>query len=257
MRCRRRVALTINDRSVNIESMDEERADLQLRASRHGALADAARLRIADLLTLGDLSPRELQDRLGMPSNLIAHHLGVLERVGLVSRTRSEADKRRSYVRLERAGLDGLGPSAIAAARRVVFVCTANSARSQLAAELWRHRSDVPVISAGTHPASAVAPGAVAVARRHGVDLVDCVPRAFSGVADEADLIVTVCDAAHEELSGDALHWSIPDPVAIGTDAAFDAAFVELSRRVDDLAARVSVDAGAPHLGVTYRRSTL
>jgi hypothetical protein len=53
--------------------------------------------------------------------------------------------------------------------------------------------------------------------------------------------LVTVCDAAHEELDGAAaLHWSVPDPVRVGTDHAFEAAFADLAARVTDMAARVS-----------------
>ena len=212
---------------------------LERRAARHAALADPARLRIADLLTLGDLAPSEIGDSLGMPSNLVAHHLAALERAGIVTRARSEADRRRSYVRLAPAALEGLTPSRTAAARRVLFVCTANSARSQLAAELWAQRSDIPAASAGTHPAPAVAEGALAAAERHGLALHGARPLALAEVAEETDLVITVCDAAHEELGGSALHWSVPDPVRLGTDAAFDAAYEELERRIDELALRL------------------
>ncbi|THG31018.1 arsenate reductase/protein-tyrosine-phosphatase family protein [Naasia lichenicola] len=220
--------------------MNVERTNLERRTARHAALADPARLRMLDLMTLGDLSPRELQDRLGMPSNLIAHHLGVLEREGFVSRGRSEADRRRSYVRLEPAALLDLGPSSAAAARRVLFVCTANSARSQLAVELWSQRSSIPAVSAGTHPAPAIAPGAISAAERHGFSLRAQIPQSFSAVVEDTDLIVTVCDAAHEELGADALHWSIPDPVRVGTDGAFDAALEDLARRIDGLVDHIS-----------------
>lgn len=211
-----------------------------MRAARHAALAEPARLRIADLLTLGDLSPSEIRDRLDMPSNLVAHHLGVLERASIITRSRSEADRRRSYVRLDRAALAQLGPSRTAAARRVLFVCTRNSARSQLAAGLWALRSEIPAASAGTHPAPAIAEGAVAAAERHGLTLQHGRPRAMDEIAEGTDLVVTVCDAAHEELGGAALHWSVPDPVPEGSDAAFDAAFEEIERRVDELAGRVT-----------------
>lgn len=220
--------------------MNTERTDLEARAARHAALGDPARLRIADLLTLGDLAPRELQDRLGMPSNLVAHHLAVLEREGMILRRRSEADRRRSYVHLVPGAFEGLGPSTSAAARRVLFVCTANSARSQLAAQLWARRSPIPAASAGTRPAAAIAPGAIATALRHGLPLPESAPQRFADVADGTDLVVTVCDSAHEELGSDALHWSIPDPVPEGTDAAFDAAYDELALRIDVLAARVT-----------------
>lgn len=224
---------------MNTEQTDPPIGELERRAARHAALADPARLRIADLLTLGDLAPGEIGDSLGMPSNLVAHHLAALERAGIATRTRSEADRRRSYVRLEPAALEGLAPSRTAAARRVLFVCTANSARSQLAVELWSRRSAIPAASAGTHPAPEVAQGALDAARRHGLALQGAVPRALAEVVDERDLVITVCDAAHEELGGSALHWSVPDPVRVGTAPAFDAAYEELERRVDELAGRL------------------
>jgi protein-tyrosine-phosphatase len=124
---------------------------------------------------------------------------------------------------------------------RVLFVCTANSARSQLALALWRRTSRLGAASAGTHPGSAVAPGALAVAARHELSLGDAAPRLLADVQREGDLVVTVCDNAHEEIGAVAdLHWSVPDPVRAGDDAAFDAAFDEISRRVEDLAPRLS-----------------
>ena len=93
---------------MNIEGVDSFRR----RVARHAALADAARLRIVDLLTLGDFSPTELQAELGMPSNLLSHHLRTLEDAGLATRSRSEADRRRSYIRLAAGALDGLVPGA-------------------------------------------------------------------------------------------------------------------------------------------------
>lgn len=221
--------------------MNNERTGLEARAARHAALADPARLRIVDLLTLSDLSPRELQDRLGMASNLIAHHLGVLEREGMIVRTRSEGDRRRSYVHLTPAASEGLGPSASAAARRVVFVCTGNSARSQLAAALWQQRSGIPAVSAGIRPAERVSPGAVGAAERHGLDFVGATPQDVRDVVVDTDFIVTVCDAAHESIErGAELHWSVPAPGAVGTDAAYDAAFDDLAARVDVLADRLT-----------------
>lgn len=220
--------------------------DLTGRARKHAALADPTRLGIADLLTLGDVSPSELQERLGVPSNLLAHHLNVLERAGLVRRRRSEADRRRSYLQLVPGALAGLVPEAALPARRIVFVCTANSARSQLAAALWQQSSGVPVASAGTHPAEGVHRGAVAVARRHGLGLADARPRSLDGVLRTDDYLVTVCDGAHEELRHDAharaavVHWSVPDPVPAGSRAAFERAFEDLSRRVAALAPRVT-----------------
>jgi len=222
---------------------DEQILALEARARRHAALADPARLRMVDLLSAGDLSPTELRTRIGMTSNLLAHHLNVLEREAIVSRGRSEGDGRRSYVRLDPSALSDLVPLSIIDATRVVFICTANSARSQLARAIWNRNSPVPAVSAGTHPAPRVAPGAVEVAARHGFDLSDAVPTSADGVVGASDLIITVCDRAHEEYPATALHWSVPDPVRGGTSEAFDAAFAELQSRVERLAPRVRLAA--------------
>ncbi|MBN9191628.1 helix-turn-helix domain-containing protein [Microbacterium sp.] len=221
--------------------MNVEQKSLQTRIARLAALADPVRLRIADLLTLGEASPVELQSELGCSSSLLAHHLGILERAGVLTRTRSEADRRRTYLRLIDGAFSGLLPSAVLAARRVVFVCTGNSARSQLAASLWDASSDVPATSAGTHPAENVEDGAIRVAERHGLTLAGARPRGIRDVLRADDLIVTVCDAAHEELARSGqIHWSVADPVADGSVAAFEAAFDEIAARVADLAPRVS-----------------
>ncbi len=214
---------------------------IEARAARHAALGDPSRLRIVDLLTLGDLSPSEIQTVLGVPGNLIAHHLNVLEDAGMVARSRSEADRRRSYVRLTETALLGLLPGRVERARRVVFVCTANSARSQLAAALWSTRSSIPAASGGTHPADRIDPGAVAAADRHALDLPDGPPRALETVLTDSDFVVTVCDNAHEEIGVTGhLHWSIPDPVRVGTEDAFDSAYDELERRIAELAPRLA-----------------
>lgn len=225
-------------------------ASLSERVALHAALADETRLRIVDRLHLGDLSPGELAAGLNVPSNLLAHHLNVLADAGVVRRTRSEGDRRRSYVGL---ALDGPGVVGLAAAGgltgpvvrapRVVFVCTHNSARSHLAAAAWQLVSDVPVAAAGTHPAARVNPQAVAVAARHDLDLSGRVPTHVTDVLREGDLVVSVCDTVHEEHSlrrVAQLHWSVPNPVRSGTDAAFEAALVQIIARVDRLGRAVA-----------------
>jgi DNA-binding transcriptional ArsR family regulator len=155
--------LTEEDSSVKIESMAAERnSDLAWRAAVHAALADTARLAITDTLLAGDASPSELAAMLMMPSNLLAHHLHVLQQAGVITRRRSEGDRRRTYLRLILGALDPLAAPPPRTARRVLFVCTANSARSHLAAALWRRASSVPAASAGTHPGPAIDPGAPA-----------------------------------------------------------------------------------------------
>ncbi|MFC5291248.1 MarR family transcriptional regulator [Actinokineospora guangxiensis] len=212
------------------------------RARVHAALGEPARLSMVDRLTLGDASPGELGAELGLSSNLVAHHVKLLEQAGLVVRSRSEGDHRRTYLRLRPGPLAGLVPASARGAARVVFVCSHNSARSQLAAALWADRSPVPVASAGTEPARAVHPLAVVTAAAHGLS-VACGTHHIDDVVREGDLIVAVCDNAHEELpSGDRLHWSIPDPAAPGTPAAFETAFHDLAGRIDRLAPAV----GAP-----------
>ncbi|MDQ0075630.1 arsenate reductase/protein-tyrosine-phosphatase family protein [Arthrobacter oryzae] len=213
----------------------------QARVAKHAALADPARLRIVDLLTMGDFSPTELQAELGMPSNLVSHHLRALEEAGLTIRHRSEADRRRSYIRLAAGALEGLLPGVEHGARRILFVCTRNSARSQLATALWRQVSEIPSTSAGTHPAERIAQGAIDVARRHGVALLDLPPRNLDRVAGKGDFVVTVCDSAHEELAGlGGVHWSVPDPLRLGTEEAFENAFEDIAQRINGLAPRMS-----------------
>lgn len=212
---------------------------METRAARHAALGDEVRLAIVDELAASDLAPVELQERFGIASNLLAHHLDVLERAGLVERFRSSGDGRRRYLHLRRDALDGIRPGFARAPERVLFVCSANSARSQLAAVLWRQVVGAPAESAGTHPARAVHPGAIAAATRAGLDLGGARPRRLDEVARPAKRVVTVCDRAHEELSPGPgwMHWSIPDPVPVGTKAAFDATVVELRDRIGALVA--------------------
>ncbi len=211
---------------------------LELRAQRHAALGDPTRLAIADELTVSDRSPVELRRHLDLESNLLAHHLDVLEQVGLVERSRSSGDGRRRYVHLRLDALDGLSPGRRVEPGPALFVCRANSARSQLAAALWVALTGQPATSAGTHPADRVHPGAVSAARRAGLDLAGATPAEFDLRGALPPVVVTVCDQAHEEIDagGDWLHWSVPDPVATGTAAAFDAAVEELRDRIGVLA---------------------
>lgn len=220
---------------MNTEQLGEDLGSVTARARIHAALADPGRLQIIDALRLGDASPSSLAALGGLSSNLVAHHLHTLESAGLVTRHRSEGDRRRTYVRLVPGVLAHIEPSGPPRPERVVFVCTANSARSQLANRLWHAASDIPSVSAGTDPADAIHPGAVAVAQRHKSALPQIQPRHIDEVLTDGDLEVTVCDRAHESHGG-AIHWSVPDPVAAGTTSAFERAWVDLSDRVSRLA---------------------
>ena len=225
------------------QSNNEQIPDLVARAAFHAALADVTRLRIVDYLSLTDASASEVGATLGIPSNLLAHHVRVLDDVGLVTRRPSEGDGRRNYLTLCRpeqgAGLDGR-PSVCPSPQRVVFVCTANTARSHLAAALWRRASPIAASSAGTHPGTRINPGTVRAARRHGLDIPQIGPTLLDGTVNDADFVITVCDRAHEELaSRPHAHWSIADPVPDGSSAAFDTAHAELAERVQHLAPRL------------------
>ncbi len=220
--------------------MDDGLSD---RAARHAALGDPVRLRITDHLTWGDVSPGDLGAALGLTSNLLAHHLGVLQDAGLVTRHRSEADRRRSYVALARdeatCAVVGSTSSCTeppwSGARRVLFVCTASSARSPLAAAIWNEaHPGLPAAAAGTRPGERLVAGAVREAARRGLRLTGA-PAHLASVHQTGDVLVTVCDRAHEGLapgSAPSVHWSVPDPVPDGRPAAFARAADDLRRRI-------------------------
>jgi len=227
-----------------IESMNAERSGLSARARIHAALGDPARLAIVDTLVAGDLAPGELSAVLELPTNLVAHHLKVLESAGLVARTRSEGDRRRTYVRLVPEALESIAGPSLDAVPRVVFVCTHNSARSQLAAAIWAQQSEVPAASGGTEPADRVNPRAARVARRHGLDPDSWRTAHIDDVLQDDDLVIAVCDNAYERLPSKALHWSIADPSPIGTNAAFEAAYTDIAGRINRLAPALSMTVG-------------
>ncbi len=237
--------------------------EVEVRAQVLTALAEPIRMAMVDHLVLGDASPSELGAEVGLGSNLLAHHLRILEGAGIIRRARSEGDRRRSYVQLRsdhpivraaaltgrarigqafteqaRNGEAGSGQAAVSEPR-IVFVCTANSARSQLAAASWNQLSTIPATSAGTHPGPRIHPRAVSTGRRHGLTLSNARPVGLNDQLRDGDLVVAVCDNAHEELdpSLQRLHWSIPDPVRVDTDPAFEAAYDDITHRVHHLSA--------------------
>lgn len=211
--------------------------EIVLQASRHAALSDPVRLQVVMYLRSRDASPAALGERFEVASNLMAYHVGVLTRTGLVGRIRSEADHRRAYLRLLPAGRDMVSKPHIDA-RRVIFVCTQNSARSQFAHVLWRRHSTIPSTSAGTRPVSNVHPLARSTAASKGFDMEGLRPRAVNPNELGQSLVITVCDHADAELAFDGghLHWSIPDPAESGRSSDFEMAFDNIAERVRDLA---------------------
>jgi protein-tyrosine-phosphatase len=192
------------------------------------------RLAIVEDLLVSDRTPSEVAERLGLPGNLLAHHLNVLEAAGLLTRHRSSGDGRRRYLRARREPAAGLGLLPQPLGEPVLFVCTQNSARSQLAAAFWTQATGEPASSAGTRPADRVQPGAVAAARRAGLDLEPAVPRPLEGMDTSPFQVITVCDLAHEELFPPPTwrHWSVPDPVPDGRPQAFDEALDLIADRI-------------------------
>ncbi len=131
----------------------------------------------------------------------------------------------------------------------VLFLCTGNSARSQIAEALLttRGRGRFRVGSAGTKPAARVNPGAVQILAEHGIDWTGRRPKTIDEVQDEPwDLVITVCDNAKETcpvFPGHPAfaHWGMPDPADVEDDVARARAFRDtllvLGRRIDLLLA--------------------
>jgi protein-tyrosine-phosphatase len=133
---------------------------------------------------------------------------------------------------------------------RVLFLCTGNSARSQMAEAILNHKAAGRIVarSAGSQPAARVHPLALDTLRAHGLEWAGHPPQGIEQVLREPwDLVVTVCDHAKESCplfpsAHTQLHWGMPDPAAAGGDdtakrAAFRDAYLLLSRRIDLLLA--------------------
>jgi arsenate reductase len=109
---------------------------------------------------------------------------------------------------------------------RILFVCTGNSARSQMAEGMARHLAapGVEVASAGTHPAG-VSPFAVEALRDRGMDISGQRSKRIEDLPGEFDYVITLCDHAAQNCPvlparRARLHWSLPDPIAAGPDDA-------------------------------------
>jgi ArsR family transcriptional regulator, arsenate/arsenite/antimonite-responsive transcriptional repressor / arsenate reductase (thioredoxin) len=217
------------------------------------------RWRLLTELALSDRVVQELTALVGEPQNLVSYHLGKLRDGGLVSARRSSADRRDAYYTVDLARIAGLfsttgaalhpglrltRPSHDDAARhpaRVLFLCTGNSARSQMAEALARARS-VEAYSAGSHP-KPVHPNAVRVMREeHGLDLTGHASKhldVFDG--QRFDWVISLCDRVREvcpEFGRPAMiHWSIPNP-AVG-DADDDATYPLFQQTAAELATRI------------------
>lgn len=211
---------------------------LEARAAVHAALGDPLRLAIVESLVLNDRSPSEIAQELGIATNLLAHHLGILRNAGCIREAVSAGDRRRRYIQLVSETLEHLFVAPATDLGQVLFVCTHNSARSQIAAALYARATGTPALSAGTHPAARVNPSAVRTASRHGLEIGSAVPRSIEAIPQRPSFVITVCDQANEETAGrfpNRLHWSVPDPVLIGIDDAFEETYDTLEERIEVL----------------------
>jgi protein-tyrosine-phosphatase/DNA-binding transcriptional ArsR family regulator len=230
-------------------------------------VADPHRWQLLELLAESDHRVGELTERLGRTQSLTSYHLGELRAGGLVTARRSSADRRDTYYRLDiercraqfAAAGAGLHPGlrlvpaltdVAALGRRprprVLFLCTGNSARSQIAEALLEHRSNgaVAANSAGSHP-KALHPNAVRVLSERGIDISGNSTKHLGRFArTRFDRVVTLCDRVKEicpEFPGHPAiaHWSMADPATTGdTD---DATYLAFARTADDIEKRVDL----------------
>jgi protein-tyrosine-phosphatase/DNA-binding transcriptional ArsR family regulator len=219
-------------------------------------------------LARSDRQVRELAALVGQRQSLTSYHLSQLRDGGLVTVRRSSADKRDSYYSLDLAAcrdrLDEAGgalhpglrlrpPTVIPRGRpihrptvRVLFLCTGNSSRSQMAEAIMRQLggAEVEVVSAGSHP-KALHADAVRVMRDRGIDLSGCRSKHLSEFIEQRfDYVISLCDRVREVCpdfpgSRTVAHWSIPDPGVQADGKVRHAAFVrtanELTTRIEFL----------------------
>jgi protein-tyrosine-phosphatase/DNA-binding transcriptional ArsR family regulator len=211
----------------------------------------------------------------GRRQSLVSYHLRQLRNGGVVSMRRSAADGRDTYYVLDlarcgelltSAGLalhPGLAATpgratreAGATSARVLFLCTGNSARSQIAEALAERLSGgaLSAASAGSHP-KPLHPNAVRVMRARGIDLAGRRSKHLDEFAHERfDHVISLCDRVREVCpefpGGPALiHWSIADPAREpGGDEetlpAFERTATELCTRVGFLIAAIEQQHG-------------
>jgi ArsR family transcriptional regulator, arsenate/arsenite/antimonite-responsive transcriptional repressor / arsenate reductase (thioredoxin) len=259
--------------------MDVETTPAVFRLSGH-----PVRWRLLQKLVASDRQVRELSRLVDERQSLTSYHLGQLRKGGLVSARRSAADGRDTYYSLDlpacrdalveagaalhpglrlvrppsSSGRTGARPGASGPVTKVLFLCTGNSARSQMAQALVETMAGprVRACSAGSSP-KGLHPSAVRVMRARGIDISGRRPKRVDEFADEHfDFVITLCDRVREvcpEFDGSPItsHWSMPDPAAEVGDGPDDAPFIrtadELTTRIDFLLHRIESHVSAVH----------
>ena len=229
-------------------------------------LAHEVRWKIVVLLAHSDYCVQDLSYLIEQPQNLVSYHLRQLRKQNIVTERRSAADSRDVYYSLDFnmlqtlyfAAAESLHPalSRIDIAEqevithlpnmsiRVLFLCTENSARSQMAEALMRHLSKgkVEVWSAGSHP-SQIHPYAVRAMNAIGLDISQQRSKHFDEFRGQSfDYIITLCDRVLEVCpvfpdDPERIHWSFPNPATIeGTEEeryrAFEQTSLQLTNRI-------------------------
>ncbi len=129
--------------------------------------------------------------------------------------------------------------------KRILFLCTGNAARSQMAEGLMRafHGDEIEVVSAGSHAAGFVHPLAIGALAEIGIDISDAQSKSAAPFLDQSfDVVVTVCDSAAQDCptwpgAKRIEHWPIEDPTFAEGDGAeqFAATRDELKGRIEEL----------------------
>lgn len=227
-------------------------------------VAHPLRWRLLRELIHSDRAVWELTDRLGAAQNLVSYHLRQLRDGGLVRAHRSAADGRDTYYAVDLASCEqqlraagaALHPAFITTAvsatpdmarpgrRQVLFLCTGNSARSQMAEGLAERMSGgiVEAASAGSHP-KPLHPNAIRAMRRRGIDISGNRTKHLDEfLSHRFDIVITLCDRVREvcpEFSSHPalVHWSVPDPAQAGTTNP--ASYPAFERTAADLETRI------------------
>lgn len=225
------------------------------------------RWRLLSELARSDRLVHELTGLVGEAQNLVSYHLGKLRDGRLVSARRSSADRRDTYYGLDLGRIGGLlsaaggalhpglrltSPShddALIGPARVLFLCTGNSARSQMAEALARARSGeaIEAVSAGSHP-KPLHPNAVRVMRdEYGLDLTGHESKHLDVFAGQRfDWVISLCDRVREVCPEfpdhpETIHWSIANPATGDPDDVtyplFQQTAAELATRIEFLLA--------------------
>ena len=220
-------------------------------------------------LVQSDRAVWELTELLGEQQSLVSYHLGQLRAAGLVSMRRSTADRRDSYYAVDlarcREQLQAAGgalhpalwlvptpstprlPGRSRRRKRVLFLCTGNSARSQIAEALLERLSEgtIEAASAGSHPKPLHA-NAIRVMKKRGIDIsANRTKHVDELVAERFDFVITLCDRVREVCPQfpshpSLVHWSVPDPALEGPNnrasyPAFERTATELESRIGSL----------------------